>query len=167
MGELFVKDGAYSSNTDARQYLNSLVKSVAVAFILTFVILVIAALLLCFTDFPEKYTLASAIAATVLGVLAGSYKVARRNPDRRIISALLLALAYAVLAYLIGCLIKGKIMIGSNTAIFTAIVIITAAIGGILAGRAGKPTSKYKGGSGVLPNKFKKGGSGYKLGKTG
>jgi len=166
MGELFVKDGSYTSNSNTGDYFKSLLKCDAVSFILTFAILVIAALLLCFTDFPEKYTLPSAIAATVLGVLAGSYKAARRNQDRRILSALILAVIYAIMAYFIGCLVQGKIMISSNTALFAAIVLITAAIGGILAGRTKKPTSKYKGGSGMLPQRFKKGSTGYKLGKS-
>ncbi|NLW02775.1 MAG: TIGR04086 family membrane protein [Clostridiaceae bacterium] len=160
-----MKDGSYNSGSNARQFLKSLLRCVAVSFILTFVILVIAAVLLCFTDFPEKYTLPSAIAATVLGVLAGSSKFAGRNPEKRIISALILAVIYAVLAYLTGCLIQGKVMISGNTALFTAIVLVTGAIGGILAGRAGKPAGKYKGGSGMLSRRFKKGG--YKLGKTG
>lgn len=167
MGELFVKDGAYGSAGSVKQYLIDLLKSVAIAFILTFAILVVAALFLCFTDFPEKYTLPSAIAATVLGVLAGSYRAARKNQDKRISSALMLAVAYILLAYLIGCLIQGKFMISSNTGIFAAIVIITAAIGGILAGRTGKGAGKYRGGSGIMPNRFKRGGTGYKLGKTG
>ena len=93
-----MKDGSYNSGSNARQFLNSLLRCVAVSFILTFVILVIAAVLLCFTDFPEKYTLPSAIAATVLGVLAGSSKFAGRNPEKRIISALIQAVIYAVLA---------------------------------------------------------------------
>lgn len=162
---MVVKDGAYNSSTSTKDYLKSLLKSVAVSFILTFVILVVTALLLCFTDFPEKYTLPSAIAATVLGVLAGSYGAARRNQDRRILSALLMAVIYSVMAYLIGCLIQGKFMISSNTALFTAIVLITAAIGGILAGRSGKPKNKYKGGSNLLSDRFKKTGS-YKFGKS-
>ncbi|HOQ76397.1 MAG TPA: TIGR04086 family membrane protein [Thermoclostridium sp.] len=151
-----MKDGSYSSGSSARQFLKNLLKCVAVSLILTFVILVIAAILLCFTDFPEKYTLPSAIAATVLGVLAGSYKFAGWNPDKRIISALILALIYAVLAYIVGCLVQGKVMISGNTALFTAIVLATGAIGGILAGRPAKPAGKYKGGSGILPNRFKK-----------
>jgi len=167
MGEWFVKDGAYNANASIRDYLKSLIKSVAVSFILTFVILVIAALLLCFTDFPEKYTLPSAIAATVLGVLAGSYGAARKNQDRRILSALILGLFYSILAYLIGCLIQGKLMISSNTGLFTAIVMATAAIGGILAGRPVKPKSKYKGGSNIFSDRFKKSAtSSYKFGKS-
>lgn len=162
-----MKDGAYNANAGVKDYVKSLIKSVAVSFILTFVILVIAALLLCFTDFPEKYTLPSAIAATVLGVLAGSYGAARKNPDRRILSALILGLFYSVLAYFIGCVIQGKLMISSNTALFTAIVLATAAIGGILAGRTGKTKNKYKGGSNIFTDRFKKNAVGYKFGKSG
>ena len=160
-----MKDGTYIAGAGAKQFFKSLLKCVALSFILTFVILVIAAVLLCFADFPEKYTLPSAIAATVLGVLAGSFRYAGKNPDRRIISALALAMIYAVLAYLIGCLIQGKIMISGNTALFTAIVLATGAVGGILSGRTGRPAGKFKGGSGILPRRFKK--SVYKLGKTG
>lgn len=162
-----MKDGSYHANTGVKDYLKSLIKSVAVSFILTFVILVIAALLLCFTDFPEKYTMPSAIAATVLGVLAGSYNAARKNQDKRILSALMLGLVYSLLAYLIGCLIQGKLMISNNTALFTAIVLATAAIGGILAGRTGKTKSKYKGGSNIFMDRFKKNTAGYKFGKSG
>lgn len=161
-----MKDGAYNSSSSIGGYLKSLLKSVAISFILTFIILLVAALLLCFTDFPEKYTLPSAIASTILGVLAGSYGAARKNQDKRVVSALILAVIYVIIAYLIGCLVQGKFMISSNTALFALIVVVTAVIGGILAGRSGKPRNKYMGGSNILADRLKKGGArSYKFGK--
>ena len=163
-----MKDSSYGANTHPGGYFKNTLKSVAIAFAVTFIILVIAALLLCFLDFPEKYTLPSVIAATVLGVFAGSYRSARKNEDRRLVSALLTALIYVILAYVIGCLVQGKVMIGSNTALFAAIVLLTGGIGSILAGRAGKSQNKFKGGSNLLSDRFKKGGAkSYKFGKSG
>lgn len=59
-------------------YFTGILKSVAISLTVTFIILIITALFLCFTDFPEIYTFPSAIAATVLGVFAGSSLAAKR-----------------------------------------------------------------------------------------
>ena len=167
VGELFVKDSSYGANTRPGGYFKNILKSIAMAFAVTFIILVIAAIFLCFLDFPEKYTLPSVIIATVLGVLSGSYRSARQNEDRRMISAILTAIIYMILAYIIGCLVQGKVMISSNTALFAAIVLLTGGIASILAGRTGKSQNRFKGGSNLLSEKFKKGGlKSYKFGKN-
>ncbi len=137
----------------------SLLKSVAMALIVTFAILIVSALLLCFTDFPEKYTLPSAIAATVLGVLAGSYKAAGSNPEKAFVSGLLTALLYSLLAYLVGSILMGKMDFNFNTVLFSAIALATGGVGSYLAGRTGGKPRKYSGGSAKFQNLIK--GKGY------
>lgn len=163
-----MNDGAYDANKFSGGYFKGILKSVAIAFIVTFIILITAALLLCFTDFPERYTLPSAIAATVLGVFSGSYNAARKNESNSMVSALLTALLYAILAFIIGCVVQGKVMVSSNTALFAAIALVTGGIASILAGKAGKSKGKYKGGSNYITDKFRKDKvKSYKLGKGG
>lgn len=161
-----MNDGAYGAKAQPGGSFKSILKSVAIAFIVTFIILIIAALLLCFLDFPEKYTLPVVIAATILGVLSGSYRSARRNEDKPLISALLTAVVYVIIAYIISCIIVGKIAISSNTALFAAIALVTGAAAAILAGRAGKQKGKYKGTPNILSDRFKKSGT-FKFGKGG
>lgn len=168
MGERKVDSGGFGANKTPEGSFKNILKSVAVSLIVTFLILIIAALILCFTDFPEKYTFPSAIAATVIGVLAGSYGAARRNEANRMLAALTVAFIYAVLAYIIGCVIQGKFALSTNTALFTVITLATGAIASILAGRAGKTPKKYKGGSNYFTDKFRKNSTkSYKFGKNG
>ncbi len=158
----------YHANKVSTNYFMGVLKTVAVSLIVTFVILLAAALLLCFTDFPEKYTLPSAIAATILGVFVGSTMAAKNNPFNSLLSSLLTAFIYALLAYIIGCILQGKVTFTMNTALFFAIALITGAIANILATRQKSP-KKYKAGSSGLIDRLKKKGSpkSYSFGKSG
>ncbi|MCX7773571.1 MAG: TIGR04086 family membrane protein [Clostridia bacterium] len=148
-------------------YLMDIIKSVAVALIITFVILLAASLLLCFTDFPEKYTLPSAIAGTVLGVFFGSTMAAKKNPLKHIVSGILTAFVYAVIAFIIGCILQGKVSFTMNTALFGVIALLTGAIASILANRQ-KSTRKFGKGTSSLADRFKRGSTkSYNLGKSG
>lgn len=143
-------------------YLKGILKAVAVSLMVTFIILLLAALLLCFTDFPEMYTLPSAIAATVLGVFLGSTMAAKNNPGNSLVSSLLTAFIYAVLSYIIGCILEGRVSFSSNTALFGVIALITGAIANILANRSPK---NYKSSSPKFMDKLNKRGSskGYRF----
>ena len=145
-------------------YFTGILKAVAVSLIVTFIILLLAALLLCFTDFPEMYTLPSAIAATVVGVFAGSSMAAKSNPEKGLLSSLLTAFLYAVFSYIIGCILEGKVCFTLNTALFGAIALITGAIAYILANRDKRPKN-YKPSSPKFMDKLKKRGSsgGYRF----
>jgi putative membrane protein (TIGR04086 family) len=136
-------------------YLVDLLKTVVLSLVVTFVILLLAALLLCFTDFPEQYTLPSAIAATIVGVFAGSSMAARKYPEKSLVSSLISAFVYAVIAYIVGCLMQGKFVFTLNTALFLAIALITGAIASILANRK-KSAPKYGSGTSNLADKLRK-----------
>lgn len=135
--------------------LKSIIKSVAAALAVTFIILLIAALLLCFTDFPEMYTLPSAIAATILGVFAGSTMAAKNNPDNSLVSSLITAFIYSLLSFIIGSILEGRVSFTLNTALFGAIALITGAIASILASRS-KNTKAYNKNSSGMFDKLKK-----------
>lgn len=130
-------------------FLLSILKSVAAALAVTLIILVIAALLLCFTDFPEMYTLPSAIAATILGAFAGGTMAARRNPDNSLASSLLTAFIYSLVTYIIGSILDGRITFTWNTVLFGAIALITGAIASIISKRTGR-SKAYKKSSGIV-----------------
>lgn len=136
-------------------FLFNILKSTAAALAATFAILVIAALLLCFTDFPEMYTLPSAIAATILGVFAGGNMAARKNPENSLASSLLTALIYSVITYIIGSILDGRITFTWNTVLFGAISLITGAISSILSKRTGR-SGTYKKSSGLIDRLNKK-----------
>jgi putative membrane protein (TIGR04086 family) len=141
-------------------YFKSILKSVLISLIVTLIILVITAFLLCFTDFPEMYTFPSAIAATVLGVFAGSSSAAKKNPCNSILSGLLTAFLYVVVTFIIGILLERRISFSLNTALFAAVALLTGAIAGVLANRT-KSTRNYSNSSpGFLDRIRKKGISG-------
>jgi putative membrane protein (TIGR04086 family) len=156
-----MEDNYRNSRTSSNYFLD-LLKTVAVSLIITFIILLIAALLICFTDFPEKYTMPSAIAGTILGVFAGSNMAARKNPEKSLTSGILTAFVYTVLAYIIGCIIQAKITFTLNTLLFLLISVITGIIASILATRA-KSRKKYD----ALGDNFGKKRKSYNFGKSG
>ncbi len=156
----------YRTNKASTSYFMDLLKSVAVSLIVTFIILLAAALMICFTDFPEKYTMASAIAGTILGVFIGSSMAAQKNPDRKMVSAILAAFIYAVIAYIIGCILQAKVAVTANTALFTLIALITGVLAALFSNRQ-KSTRKCKTGSPGFVDRLKKKRPGsYSFGKN-
>lgn len=155
----------HSAKTSANYFLE-LLKTVAVSLIITFIILLAAALFLCFTDFPEKYTLPSAMAGTIIGVFAGSSIAARKNPEKSLISSLLTALIYAVLSFIIGSILQGKVTFSTNTALFFAIALITGGIANIIATHKKRP-KKYTSSSPAVDRlKKKRSAKSYSFGKS-
>ncbi len=136
-------------------YFKGILKAVAVSMAVTFIILLITALLLCFTDFPELYTFPSAIAATVLGVFSGSSIAGKKNPSNNLLSAILTAFLYALISFIIGSILERRIGFSLNTALFGAIALLTGAIAGILANRT-KSRNNYNNSSPGLFDKIKK-----------
>lgn len=147
----------------ATGYLSGILKSVAISILITFIILLLASLLLCFTDFPESYTFPSAIASTILGVFFGSYAAAKGNPDKSLLSSLLTAFIYILICIIIGSILGGRISFTFNTLLFTVIALTTGVIGNILATR-NKSRKSYNKGSSRLTDRFsKKGINKYKF----
>lgn len=136
-------------------YLSGILKAVGISMLITFIILLLASLLLCFTDFPENYTFPSAIASTILGVFSGSYIAAKTNPDKRLLSSLFTTFIYIIICFIIGCILGGKISFTLNTLLFAAIALTTGAIASILANRT-KSHKNYNKGSSKLADRFSK-----------
>lgn len=151
-------------NKISSSYFKGIIKAVAVSLTVTLIILLITALLLCFTDFPEMYTFPSAIAATVLGVFSGSSMAAKRNPSKSLLSALLTTFLYALISFVIGSIIERRIVVSLNTALFGVIALLTGAIASILANRT-KSKRNYNSSSPGLFDKFnrKKSSGGYRF----
>lgn len=151
-------------NKVSSSYFKGILKAVAVSMIVTFIILLITALLLCFTDFPEMYTFASAIAATVLGVFSGSSIAAKKNPCNSLLSALLTAFLYAFISFIIGSILERRIAFSLNTALFIGIALLTGAIAGILANRTNSNKNYSNSSPGLFDKiKRKKSSSGYRF----
>ncbi|NLM75559.1 MAG: TIGR04086 family membrane protein [Clostridiaceae bacterium] len=156
----------YRSGKVSANYFAELLKTVALSLIVTFIVLLAAAFLLCFTDFPEKYTLPSAIAGTLLGVFTGSSMASRKNPDKSLVSSLLTAFIYAVFAFVAGSILQGKVTFTLNTLLFFAISLITGAIANILSNRKKRPSRKYSTGMSAADRlKKKRGAKSYTFGK--
>ena len=153
-GEYAVDDNYNNTKVNA-SYFMDLIKAVAVSLIVTLAILMISAMLLCFTDFPEQYTLPSAIAATIIGVFSGSTMAAKKNPNNKLAFSLLTAFSYSLLSYLVGCISQGKFIFTLNTALFLAISLLTAAVASVLANKQ-RSTKKYNTHPTSLADRFKK-----------
>jgi putative membrane protein (TIGR04086 family) len=127
---------------NSSNYLISIIKTVAISLIITFIILLGASLLLCFTDFPDKYTLPAAIVGTILGVFTGAAIASGKNPEKPMVSALLTAFLYSVLSFVTGCILEGRVKFTLNTLLFTIIALLTGAIASILVS-SNKKSNKY------------------------
>ncbi|HHU91152.1 MAG TPA: TIGR04086 family membrane protein [Clostridiaceae bacterium] len=145
-------------------YFKGILKAVAVSLTVTLIILLVTALLLCFTDFPEMYTFPSAIAATVLGVFSGSSVAAKKNRSNSLLSAMLTAFIYAFISFVIGSILERRVSFTLNTALFVVIALLTGAIASILSNRVKGAKNYNKSSSGILERiNRKKTSGGYRF----
>lgn len=145
-------------------YFKGILKAVAVSLTVTLIILLVTALLLCFTDFPEMYTFPSAIAATVLGVFSGSSVAAKKNRSNSLLSAMLTAFIYAFISFIIGSILERRVSFTLNTALFVVIALLTGAIASILSNRVKGAKNYNKSSSGILEGiNRKKTSGGYRF----
>jgi len=145
-------------------YFKGILKAVAVSLTVTLIILLVTALLLCFTDFPEMYTFPSAIAATVLGVFSGSSVAAKKNRSNSLLSAMLTAFIYAFISFIIGSILERRVSFTLNTALFVVIALLTGAIASILSNRVKGAKNYNKSSSGILERiNRKKTSGGYRF----
>lgn len=127
-----------------------------VAFCITIPALLILALVLTFTDFPEKYTTAAVVLATLVGLLAAGFRAGAGNEKNGMIRGGLTGLAYMLILYLISSILFKDFMISQRALIMIITGLLAGAIGGLLGGnRKQKPIKRFTG-LGNKPDSFRK-----------
>lgn len=126
------------------------------AFCITIPVLLIFALVLTFTDFPEKYTTAAVVLATLAGLFAAGFRAGAGNEKNGMIRGGLTGLAYMLILYLISSILFKDFMISQRTVIMIITGLLAGAVGGLLGGnRKPKSLNRFTG-FGNKSDSFKK-----------
>ena len=108
------------------------IKGLMIAYIITLPCFLIFALILTYTDFPEKYTYIAVLATTIISVLVAASFSTKNVKSKGWMNGGAVGLIYMVILYLISSIVFMNFNIDMQ-AIFSLIIgTIVGAIGGIL-----------------------------------
>lgn len=113
------------------------------AFCVTIPVLLILAAVLTFTDFPEKYTTAAVVMATLAGLFAAGFRAGTGNEKNGMIRGGLTGLAYMLILYLLSSILFKDFIISLRAIIMIITGLLAGAVGGLLGGnRKPRPYSR-------------------------
>lgn len=110
------------------------------AFCITIPAMLLLAAVLTFTDFPEKFTTAAVVLATLSGLFAAGFRAGTGNEKNGMVRGALTGLAYMVILYLISSILFKDFMISLRAAIMIITGLLAGAVGGLMGGNR-KPKS--------------------------
>lgn len=120
------------STINERLDLVTIAKGILVSYIVTIPLFIIFALILSYTDFPDKYISPAVIITTVISILVAGSTAARNVRNRGWLNGSIVGTIYMMILYLVSSATFGEF--GANRYVITMIVIgaLTGAIGGIV-----------------------------------
>lgn len=115
--------------------LKAVLKGFAISAVITLIVILIAAVLLCYTDIDESAAGITVYIGTALGVIVGAIATAKTAKRRVLINCLLFAVVYLGVMLLATLFVKGGISVNYH---FVAVVagVLACAVFGAVVGRA-------------------------------
>lgn len=126
-----MKTAMVNVNTLKGASFSSVLKSVGVAYALTFALILIFSALLCFTDLPESTIALGLIFIAVLSNFVAGALMGTKAKTRGLINGALGGIAYLAVLYVIGLALYGKIAFDQSTVAMLIICLTAGSVGGI------------------------------------
>lgn len=123
--------GAINSLNE-RVNLIGILKGVIFSYLITIPILIIFALFLSYTDFPERLISPAVVITTVVSVLIAGYSVTRGVTSKGWLNGAVVGFVYMLILYLLGSIFFENYTINKYVITMMIIGILTGAIGGML-----------------------------------
>ena len=119
-------------NSESGSTVLSLFKCVGLSYLMTLVIFLIMALILCFTEFPEAMIGSAVIVTTIISIMFGGTCIAKNARTRGWLNGAIAGLTYMLILYALSTL-TGK-GFGINQYVITMMIvgIVAGAVGGIV-----------------------------------
>lgn len=109
-----------------------MLKGLLTGYIVTFIVLIIFAFILTFTDFPEKLIHTAVTIATIISILMASSSTGRNSRNMGWLNGGIAGLVYMVILYALGSALYVGFMIDGNVLSMAAIGVCTGAVGGVI-----------------------------------
>lgn len=110
----------------------SVLKSVAVAYGITVVLLFIFAIIVTYTNFPEGLVSAVVLVMTVLSVMLSGIMTARGNKTQGWLCGAISGVLYMIILYILSSLAFDDVSFGLNTVSMFLIGLFSGTFGGII-----------------------------------
>jgi len=120
----------------------AVLKAMLISYLITLPVFLLFALILTYTDFPERMILPAVVITTIISILVAGSTVTRNARRKGWLHGALTGLLYMVILYVAGSLAFGDFSINRYGITMVCIGILTGAIGGILGINIKKPTKK-------------------------
>ena len=127
-------------NTDTKTFaggffgsgIGGLLKGLIWAFVLTFLLLTIGALVITYTAVGEETIPLVSLACVVISVAIGAMKSAKTANSKGYLKGALCGMVYILVLYITASLMSDKITFTSHTLLLFVIGIVVGALGGII-----------------------------------
>lgn len=126
------KDNIIIEESEFKKNLVRIIKGSLFAIIISIILLLIFAILLCYTGLPESTMLPVILVITGISILIGSMISARKIKKNGILNGGMVGIIYIVVLYLISSLFLAGFNLTFNSFIMIIIGIIIGMVGGII-----------------------------------
>lgn len=112
--------------------LKTITKSIIASYIITIPIFLVFALILTYTNFPDKFIMPVVVMTTIISILAAGIFVTRAANNKGWLNGGAAGFLYMLSLYLISSVVINNFAINKYVVTMTIIGMLTGAIGGIL-----------------------------------
>ena len=126
------KDNIITEESELKKNSIRIIKGSIFAIIISFILLLIFAMLLCYTNLPESTMLPVILVTTGISILIGSMISTRKIRKNGILNGGMVGTIYIIVLYLISSLFLAGFNLTLNSFIMLIVGVITGMIGGII-----------------------------------
>lgn len=121
-------------------------KAILMSYFVTIPVFVVFAIILTYTDFPEKLVVPVVVITSIISVLIAGAKATRGVMSKGWLNGSIVGFIYILILYILSSIIYNNYRIDKYVITMTAISVLTGAIGGILGinMKSGHSKSRYK-----------------------
>lgn len=126
------KDNIITEKSELRENSVRIIKGSIFAIIISFILLLIFAMLLCYTNLSENTIKPVVLVITGISILIGSMISTRKIRKNGLLNGSLVGFIYIVILYLVSSLFLAGFSLTFNSFIMLLVGIVTGIIGGII-----------------------------------
>jgi len=118
--------------------LGGFVKGIIWAFVLTFILLAVGALIITYTSLSEDMIPVISLSCVVVSVAIGGMTAAKTADSKGYLKGSLCGVTYILVLYIVASLVSEKFVFTSHTALLFIIGVTVGALGGIIGINSGR-----------------------------
>lgn len=118
-------------NSFGKLDVKTMLKSLSISYIITFLILIVLSILLTWTPLSINFANIGVILTVCISTFSGGYFVSKKIQSKGFINGAISGLLYVAVLYIIGALLYGKFDFERNMMIMAVVSLLAGSFGGI------------------------------------